>query len=61
MRSANVRNDLKLPNVCVGGYPYQCDDIRLAKNTTKRRFDNTDCKFYHGQIPKAVNMKRIPT
>ena len=38
-----------------------CDDIRLAKITTKPRFDNTKCKFYHEPIPKAVKMKGIPT
>ena len=40
---------------------YMCDDIGLAKNTTKPRFNNAKCKFYHELIPKAVKMKRIPT
>ena len=38
-----------------------CDDINLAKITTKPRFDNAKFKFYHEPIPKAVKMKRIPT
>jgi len=38
-----------------------CDDISLAKITTKPRFDNAKFKFYHEPIPKAVKMKRIPT
>ena len=38
-----------------------CDDISLAKITTKPRFDDAKCKFYHEPIPKAVKMKRIPT
>ena len=38
-----------------------CDDIRLAKITTKPRFDNAKCKFYHETNPKAVKMKTIPT
>ena len=38
-----------------------CDDISLAKITTKPRFDNAKCKFYYEPIPKAVKMKRIPT
>ena len=37
-----------------------CDDVRLAKITTKPRFDNAKCKFYHETIPTAVKMKRIP-
>ena len=37
-----------------------CDEISLAKITTKPRFDNEKCKFYHKLIPKAVKMK-IPT
>ena len=36
------------------------DDIRLAKVTTKPRFEHAKCKFYHEQIPKAAKMKRIP-
>ena len=40
---------------------YMCDDIGLAKNTTKPRFNNAKCKFNHELIPKAVKMKRIPT
>ena len=35
-----------------------CDDISLAKITTKARFDTAKCKFYHEPIPKAVEMKR---
>ena len=37
------------------------DDIRLAKMTTKPRFERAKRKFYHEQIPKAAKMKRIPT
>ena len=37
------------------------DDIRLAKITTKPRFERAKRKFYHEQIPKAAKMKRIPT
>ena len=37
------------------------DDNRLAKITTKPRFERAKCKFYHEQIPKAAKMKRIPT
>ena len=28
-----------------------CDDISLVKITTKPRFDNAKCKFYHEPIP----------
>ena len=38
-----------------------CDDISLAKITTKPCFDNAKCRFYHELIPKAVKMKRTPT
>ena len=38
-----------------------CDDISLAKITTKPRFDNAKCKFYHEPIPQGVKMKRIRT
>ena len=38
-----------------------CDDISLAKITTKPRFDHAKCKIYHEPIPRAVKMKRIPT
>ena len=38
-----------------------CCDISLTKITTKPRFENAKCKFYHEPIPKAVKMKRIPT
>ena len=37
------------------------DDIRLAKITTKPRFERAKRKFYHEQIPKAAKMKRILT
>ena len=37
------------------------DDIRLAKITTKLRFENANLVFYHEIIPKAAKMKRIPT
>ena len=38
-----------------------CDDVRLAKITTKPRFDDAKCKFYDETIPAAVKMKRMPT
>lgn len=38
-----------------------CDDIKLAKITTKPRFDNATCKLYHEPKSKALKMKRIPT
>ena len=37
------------------------EDIRLAKITTKPRFENANFKFYHELILKAAKMKRIPT
>ena len=37
-----------------------CDDIRLAKITTKPRFDNATCKLYHEPKSKALKMKRKP-
>jgi len=37
------------------------DDIRQANFTTKPRFENANCKFYHAQIPKAGKMKKIPS
>jgi len=37
------------------------DDIRLAKITTKTRFENKNFKFYHELIPKAAIIKRLPT
>ena len=43
------------------GIAFMCDDIRLAKITTKPRFDNAKCKFYHETIPKGAKMKRMPT
>ena len=39
----------------------KCDNIRLAKITSKLRFDNEKCKFYHEAIPKAIKIKRMPT
>ena len=38
-----------------------CDDISLAKITAKPCVDNAKYKFYNEPIPKAVEMKRIPT
>ena len=35
-----------------------CDDIALAKITSKLRFDNAKCTFYHETIPKAAKMKK---
>ena len=49
------------PSVVPYGIALMCDDIRLAKITTKPHFDNAKCKFYHETIPKAVKMKRMPT
>ena len=37
------------------------DDIRVAKITTKPRFENADFKFYQEIIPKVAKMKRIST
>ena len=37
------------------------DDIRLAKISTKPRFESANFKFYHELIPKALKMKGIPT
>ena len=37
------------------------DDIRLAKITTKPRFENANFKFYQEIIPKAAKMKKTPT
>ena len=37
------------------------DDIRLAKITTKPRFESANFKFYRELIPKTAEMKRIPT
>ena len=37
------------------------DDIRLAKITTKPRFENANFKFHQEVIPKGAKMKRIPT
>ena len=34
-----------------------CDDISLAKITTKPRFDDVKCKFYQESISKAVEVK----
>ena len=34
------------------------DDIRIAKITTKPRFENVNLKFYQEIIPKAAKMKR---
>ena len=34
-----------------------CDDISLAKSTTKPRFDNAKCKFYNEPIPKTVQSR----
>ena len=38
--------------------PYMCDDISLAKITTKPRFDSTKRNFFHLSIPKAVKMEK---
>ena len=38
-----------------------CNDITLAKITTKPRFENANFKFYHELILKAAKMKRLPT
>ena len=35
------------------------DDIRLAKITTKPRFESANFKFYHELIPKVAKIKRI--
>ena len=37
------------------------DDIIGAKITTKPRLENANFKFYQEIIPKAANMKRMPT
>ena len=40
---------------------FKRDDIRQANITIKPRFVNSDFKFYHVLIPKAPEMKGIPT
>ena len=40
---------------------FKLDDIRQANITIKPRFENSDFKFYHVLIPKAPEMKGIPT
>ena len=37
------------------------DDIRVAKITTKPRFEKVNFKFYQEIIPKAAKMKGMPT
>ena len=37
------------------------DNNRVAKITTKPRFESADFKFYQEIIPKAAKMKRVPT
>ena len=37
------------------------NDIRQENFTTKPCFENTNCKFYHGQIYKVAEMKRNPS
>ena len=37
-----------------------CDDVRLAKITTKPWFENANFTLYHVLTPKAAKMKRIP-
>jgi len=37
------------------------DDIRCVNFTTKPHFENTNYRFYHGQIPNAAEIKIIPS